>query len=196
MVGFGWEVPRLTAKSNKMPAHKPGNGPEPVYPNQDPRWPNKDHFEPTITRGAKEIHGSRRCQKWVSDRSKQCTRSALEGRDYCVSHGGAAAVVHEERKSRRDFLRDLEFYVDGDTQSKLYDLGIKAICQRVMAGDTNAIKYYFDQLFGGPTSTVEIVSRDMFALMVRVTARHLKPEAFEVWLSELKTEMERSGSEK
>ncbi len=61
-----------------------------VLPEQDPRWPNKDHFEEFITSGP--FKGTRRCQSWNSKRSKQCGNVAATGFDKCAqSHGGKAS---------------------------------------------------------------------------------------------------------
>lgn len=57
------------------------------YPNQDPRWPNKDHFEPYITEGP--FKNSRRCQCWAKGRSAQCGNPAALGFDACAqTHSG------------------------------------------------------------------------------------------------------------
>lgn len=118
----------------------------------------------------------------------------------CKSHGGkneGHPLIHGRKseklkkliQTREQFLQVL----GGDNSNKIY--GIIDKLHQLATGDKpnlEAIKYILDQLFGGPKSTIitEIGDQVLFAKFVRVTARHLKGEAFQAWLSDLKQDIE------
>jgi hypothetical protein len=166
------------------------------FPNQHPLWPDKSHFEEFLTGPS----GSPvpRCQSWKTDRSAQCGRSSTNGFSVCENHGAKGGKANRLIKSRRDFIAALTEQADESTQKSINEIAIGQLAAKVIGGDFNAIKYWFDQQFGGPTATVvtEIVDRDLLEKMIRVQAEFYKdnqPE-FERWLAFFQQNLKESDS--
>jgi hypothetical protein len=160
----------------------------PDFSKQDPRWPSKAHFEPTIAAFDKQVP---RCQAWVAGRSRQCKKPALKGFDVCRSCGGAGARARKTITSRKAFQEVLA----GEDSHQVYTL-IDKLHEIAKQGNLDAIKYILDQIFGTPKATVvnEIADRDLFAHIVRVTANFLKGDEFKEWLQQSKQALGESDS--
>lgn len=157
------------------------------------RTEDKSHFLPYVETGAGKGHP--RCQAFKRGSMEQCGKMAQPGFEVCLSHGARAAeanVTHGQRqavfiKTRKQFLEAL-----GGKETDFAHQMVEKLRQIALGGSLEALKYSLDQLFGSPKATVvtEIADRDLFARMVKVTAKHLTGEAFQAWLSDLKTEMQ------
>jgi hypothetical protein len=167
-----------------------------VLPEQDPRYPDKSHFEPLI---AKKVgKGGKRCQAWKTDRSGQCSHSAAKGLSVCKYHGASGVQARKDLKNRRDFLEALSKASDEPTQKSINEMAIGQLAAKVIGGDFQAIRYWLDQQFGGPTATVvtEIVDRDLLERVIKVQAAFYKDNQseFERWLAFFQESLRESNS--
>ena len=155
---------------------------------------DRSHFVPYVEVGT--LRGHPRCQAFKRGSTEQCGNRAEIGFEVCKFHGANAAkrnVTHGQNqavfiKTRKQFIEALGNDKTTDFAKQMID----KLREIALAGSLEALKYSLDQLFGSPKATVvtEIADRDLFARMVRVTAKHLTGEAFQAWLSDLKTEMQ------
>jgi len=125
---------------------------EEKFPNQHPDWPDKKHFETTVSSGL--YNNLRRCQCWKTDRSAQCPNMAMNGQDICYMHGGAGVVANEEMQSRKDFQRVLAMFKRGDEDVQASLMRLVELDQLCREKNFQAIRYWLDQQFGGPATTI------------------------------------------
>lgn len=160
---------------------------------QDPRWPDKSHFEPflIVFRGTTKERRAKRCQAWKNDHSAQCGNAAMAGFEVCRKCGGAAAKKNKSISSRRAFQEVLA----GEDSTHVHEL-IGRLHSIAKAGNLDAIKYILDQIYGTAKATVvnEIGNRDLLAAMIRITAQFIKGEEFQEWLNQAKLALAESES--
>lgn len=161
------------------------------YPNQHPSYPKKDHFEATLSRlGYEDVP---RCQCWKTDHSDQCGNPAMRDQDICVDHGGAGVRANKKIQDRKQFQEALADHDDGSgvhINTQLVDQ-LALLCKK---GNLEAIKYWFDQQFGAPKTTiVQQVDSSLMEIIGEVTAPFIAPENFDEWLSSLKSALSQSS---
>lgn len=132
---------------------------------------------------------------------KRCTHNCVDGFNVCRMHGGAGArkalkpgnLSTQQLTERKQFLDALRG--ENEEDARLY---IKKVRETALGGSETMLRYVLDQLYGGPKTTVEVQigDKEMIALMIRVTARHLKTEAFEAWLSDFNQALQLASGSK
>lgn len=114
------------------------------------------------------------------------------GRCCAPGHGGKQKSMAEAReiRSREVFLSALAKGQAEGCEDIVPEL-IKQLHAQVKAGNLEALKYVTNQLYGGPTTTIEhkITGTVVLEIVIRATAKRLEKADFGEWLSEVKSDM-------
>ncbi len=151
--------------------------PKREYPNQHPNYPDKSHFEEFLNDEARNYVNVPRCQCWKTDHSAQCNTAAMEGQKICVDHGGRGVAANKRIQTRKQFQQALAEHQEEDGTQNFNAEMIKELAKLCKNGNLEAIKYWFNQQFGGP-ATIVVINADPHVMKAigMILGDYIEPE--------------------